>query len=216
VVGLRDFPEEPVAGEKFDHYSGRLYVKINAELAAEKALRARLEELEGEPAARDEVDEVGFNEVKSINARLTNIERLKARIVDAMHALERGECHGLITQILNAQLETAYRLGIYYNLLNWESHLVQSHMFSDAMRRIQEAPKVYQARSGRYEGTLVIEPAQPPAGGGRPGDSGRVRQSAGGKAGDNDVARVAGVRPDATPARDSRLGRDLAGAELTP
>jgi arginyl-tRNA synthetase len=157
VVALRDFPEEQAPGEKYDHYVGRGYVKIAAELGAEQRLRRRLAEIEegAEPSSP--------NEVVSVRARLDNIDRLKSRLIRAMHELEDGKHHDVTAAILNAQLLTAYRLGIYYDLLNWESHLVQSDTFDAAIRRLEESPRVCRPTSGRYTGALTIETGDEPA-----------------------------------------------------
>ncbi len=157
VFGLQAFPEEPLPDEKFDHFAGRAYVKINAELGSEAALRHRLAE-----------GELSQTERLSVEARLENIERLKAGIMRAMHALEAGEFYGTVEQILSAQLQTAYRLGIYYDLLNWESHLVGSHIFQHAIERLLVSPRVYQSTEGHFKGALVIETAPPPPDGSEP------------------------------------------------
>lgn len=170
VVGLRDFPEQQQPAEKYDHYVGRHYVKINAELGAEKELRARLDEIERGAAAEQE-------ERRSIEARLENVERLKKAVMQTMHALEEGEYHATIERILNAQLETAYRLGAYYDLLAWESHIVQSHTFDEAMERLGESPKVYSATHGHYEGALVIEMRPATRGGEEPKSEVLIRRT---------------------------------------
>ena len=54
VLGLRDFPEPRREGEKYDHWLGRMYVKIAGEIASEPELRKRLAELEAQP--RDRLD----------------------------------------------------------------------------------------------------------------------------------------------------------------
>lgn len=158
VVGLVDFPEEPVPGEKFDHYAGRSYVKLSAELASEGRLKARLEELERDPsaAAAGPVDEI-----TAVRTRLDNIERLKARVFQVMHLLEQGEYQELVRRILDGQLLTAYRLGIFYHLLTWESHLVESHVFQQAMDLIGRSPRVYRATEGYYAGAFVIQMGEP-------------------------------------------------------
>lgn len=154
VVGLLDFPEPERPGEKFDHYAGRSYVKVASELAAEPALKKRLEELEAnpEPAAGGAPDEL-----TRIRARLDNIKRLQARTMAVMHQLEQGEHRDVVRRILNAQLITAYHLDVFYNLLTWESNLVESHLFQDAMERISESPRVFTATEGRYAGAFVIQ-----------------------------------------------------------
>lgn len=157
VFALQVFPEPAVPGEKYDQYVGRAYVKVSAELTAEPELREGLAaiergELEEDPAA-----------VASIRARLENIPRLQRGILGAMHALEAGHGREITEKILDGQLETAYRLGTYYDLLNWESHLVRSHTFDEAMRLLQKSDKVYLASSGHYSGALVIETGPDPA-----------------------------------------------------
>lgn len=160
IVGLEDFPETPLPGEKQDHYVGRLYVKIAAELGAEQRLRERLAELQSVPVGgHQDSDDAG--ELESIKARLDNLDRLKARAMEVMHRLEQGEYFPVTRAILDAQLQTAYRLGVYYDLLNWESHLVHSRLFDEAMTCLQQSAHVLRPEAGRYAGALVIETAPP-------------------------------------------------------
>lgn len=159
IYALTSFPERQQPDEKFDHYSGRLYVKIAGELAAERDLRVRLEYLEEHP---DEEQMAGFvPERASIRARLDAIERHKLHILGTMHGLESGKYHDEVSRILNAQLQTAFRLGIFYNLLNWESDLVASQTFQQAMERLEASPRVYKAEAGRYAGAVVIQTGEP-------------------------------------------------------
>jgi arginyl-tRNA synthetase len=158
IVGFQDFPEPQRPGEKFDHWVGRSYVKVSEELRAEPALRKRLEEIQagpGQPAGGQ------IDERRSIQARLENIERLKARVVGTMRALESGEYGPLVQRILNAQLQTAYRLGVFYDLLTWESNLIESRLFQDAMDQVRRSSRVKQPAEGRYAGALVIETGLP-------------------------------------------------------
>ncbi|MGH2442928.1 MAG: arginine--tRNA ligase, partial [Chloroflexota bacterium] len=150
VFGLQAFPEQPMPGEKYDHLVGRAYVKIWAELGAERELRAQLEILAADAPERT-----------STQARLDNMEKLKTSVLQVMHGLEAGEFHDTMEAILNAQLLTAYRLGIFYDLLNWESHLVRSRLFEQAMMLLEKSPKVYRPSEGRYAGTMVIETEAP-------------------------------------------------------
>jgi arginyl-tRNA synthetase len=156
VLALRDFPEQRREGEKYDQWLGRMYVKIASEIASETDLRKRLRELDaGLRAGSAETPEVA-RERASLTARLDNLERLKVRILGVMHELEAGEYHDVIAKLIDAQLQTAYRLGIYYDLLNWESHLVQSNVFEEAIERVQQSPQVFRATEGRYAGALII------------------------------------------------------------
>jgi arginyl-tRNA synthetase len=158
IVGFQDFPEPEQPGEKFDHWVGRSYVKVSEELRAEPALKKRLNEIADNPSP---AGQASIPEDQSIRARLENAERLKARIVSTMRALESGEYAPLVQQILNAQLQTAYRLGIYYDLLTWESNLIESHLFGEAMALVRQSPRVKQPADGRYAGALVIETGRP-------------------------------------------------------
>jgi arginyl-tRNA synthetase len=153
VYALRTFPEPQKQSEKYDHFVGRLYVKISREVdpALVKSLDARAAELRasGNPNAEQELHGLGV--------RLHNIRtRLQPGTVRTMHELEQGIHHEVIDQLLQAQLETAFRLGIYYDLLNWESHLVQSKLLDTAMELVQRSPHAGHPTEGRYAGAFVI------------------------------------------------------------
>lgn len=151
VFALRNFPEPQRPGEKYDHFVGRLYVKISHEFAEKAGLKRRVEQLVA--AGRSEDDP----EVAGAIARLENIQgRLEPGTVRVMHEIEAGKHNDVIDAVLQAQLETPFRLGIYYDLLNWESHLVQSHMFDAAMQLVERSPHSAHPTEGRYAGAFVI------------------------------------------------------------
>ncbi|GAC1446119.1 MAG: arginine--tRNA ligase [Chloroflexota bacterium] len=161
VYALLAFPEEPIPGEKFDHLAGRAYVKIAAELGAARDLEARMLTLQ----SSDTRSSVQESEMESARFRLENIGKLQRSVIATMHALEKGDHHDTLESIVNAQLLTAFRLGAYYDLLNWESHLVQSQTFERAMAALGTSPKVYRATEGRYAGATVIETGDDPTDG---------------------------------------------------
>lgn len=165
IVGLRDFPEPQRLGEKYDHYVGRLYVKIAAELGNERQMKEELRELREKVQRDGETEEIA-RRIASLEARLENLHPLQQRVMNAMRDLEEGECHTVIGDILNAQLETAYRLGVFYDMLAWESHLVQSQLFDLAISELKKSPRVYVPREGHYADALVMEMEQAP----RPGE----------------------------------------------
>lgn len=168
VLGLLDFPEPRGEAEKYDHWLGRMYVKIAGEIASESELRTRHKEFDSGLQSSEDAGPEITQERASVSARLDNLERLKARVLNVMHELEDGQHHNVIVNLLQAQLQTAYRLGIYYDLLNWESHLVQSHVFEEAIDRVQQSPKVFRASEGRYSGALIIVTEESPAEGDEP------------------------------------------------
>ncbi len=74
-----------------------------------------------------------------------------------MHAREKGEYRDLVHTIVLAQLETAWRLGIFYDLLVWEGDIVNAHLFEEAMALLRTFPSVYAQDEGRHRGCLVID-----------------------------------------------------------
>ncbi|HXT36208.1 MAG TPA: arginine--tRNA ligase [Chloroflexota bacterium] len=74
-----------------------------------------------------------------------------------MHARELGEYRDLVHTIVLAQLATAWRMDIFYDLLIWEGDIVQAHLFEEAMAKLRSFPSVFQQEEGRHRGCLVIE-----------------------------------------------------------
>jgi arginyl-tRNA synthetase len=153
IYAFLKFPEPPEPGEKFDHYVGRMYVKISGEIdpALEKQLNAQLETLQASGRSADDPD------VHGLQVRLNNIrKRLRPGALQTMRELEEGTHRDVIDRLLQAQLETAFRLGIFYDLLNWESQLVQSQLFNTAMNLVNSSSHSAYPTEGRYAGAFVI------------------------------------------------------------
>lgn len=94
---------------------------------------------------------------QEIGDRLEEIAALKAGAEAVQHGLERGDYRELVHVCLHAQLATAWRLGIYYDLLAWEQDIVRSNLLEETLTRIKESSHVYVATEGRKKGCLVIE-----------------------------------------------------------
>ncbi len=73
-----------------------------------------------------------------------NADPDKARAEDGIraiiHRLETGELRGEIERIVEAHLQTCFRLGARYDLLNWESDVVGSGFLSKAMGILEAVP----------------------------------------------------------------------------
>ncbi|RTR25909.1 arginine--tRNA ligase [Deinococcus radiophilus] len=104
--------------EKYDHFMGRGYVRLNADPA-----KAELEE----------------------------------GIRDIMHRLEAGELRGEIERIVHAHLQTCFRLGARYDLLNWESDVVGSGFLSKAMNILEASPYTARPTEGKYAGAFTMD-----------------------------------------------------------
>jgi arginyl-tRNA synthetase len=80
---------------------------------------------------------------------------LEPAIADVIHALERGELRNEIETVVKAQLETAYSLGIEYDLLTWESDVVHAGLVERALGIF--ADRLEQPTEGKYAGAKGID-----------------------------------------------------------
>lgn len=86
-------------------------------------------------------------------------EAVQAAVPRLMHELEEGLHRPFVQRCVDAQLETAWRLGIFYDLLVWESDIVQARLLEEAMTRIESSDYVYVATDRPQEGCLIIRMA---------------------------------------------------------
>lgn len=82
---------------------------------------------------------------------------LEPEIQDVIHALERGELRAEIEKIVKSQLETAYSLGIEYDLLTWESDVVGAGFVAKALEILEQSPHLQRPTEGPFAGTLGID-----------------------------------------------------------
>ncbi len=80
---------------------------------------------------------------------------LEPAIGDVIHALERGELRHEIQTVVKSQLETAYSLGIEYDLLTWESDVVHAGLVERALEIF--ADRLEQPTQGKYAGAKGID-----------------------------------------------------------
>ncbi|MBB5233088.1 arginine--tRNA ligase [Deinococcus budaensis] len=82
---------------------------------------------------------------------------LEEGISAVMHRLEAGELRGEIEKVVHAHLETCFRLGARYDLLNWESDVVGSGFLAQAMNILRESRYTSRPTEGKYAGALVMD-----------------------------------------------------------
>ncbi|SMB93411.1 arginine--tRNA ligase [Deinococcus hopiensis] len=82
---------------------------------------------------------------------------LEEGISAVMHRLEAGQLRSEVEQIVRAHLETCFRLGARYDLLNWESDVVGSGFLSQAMNILEESPSTSHPTEGKYAGAFVMD-----------------------------------------------------------
>ncbi len=147
VFAFKSFNAPVDVQDKFDHYLAGFYVRINRILSEEPKLREKL--LAGHAA-----DPMKLEDVKS---NLLEIERIKREVDNTLHDLEKGKYRGIIERCVDAQLQTAWHLSVFYDLLSWETDILRAELLEEAMGRIQESPNVYVVQEGRLKGCLVIK-----------------------------------------------------------
>jgi arginyl-tRNA synthetase len=63
----------------------------------------------------------------------------------------------LAEKVLQSQLQTLWRLGIYYDLLNWESDIIHSKLWEKAFELLKEKGYVYYATEGKNKGCWLFK-----------------------------------------------------------
>ncbi|MEX2542286.1 MAG: arginine--tRNA ligase [Trueperaceae bacterium] len=84
-------------------------------------------------------------------------EAIERGVSEIMHRLERGELRGRVAEVLRAQLQTYYALGAEYDLLVWESDVVNSGFLARGLDILKSSPNVYTPSQGKYAGALVMD-----------------------------------------------------------
>ncbi len=109
-------------------------------------------------------------------------ERLKIRAA-ALHDIEHGGndtsaiAHFIAERIVHCHLKTMARLGVDYDLLTWEGHILRLHFWARAFEILKEKGAVYLQNEGKLAGCWVMKieedaPADADAPGSGIGDSG--------------------------------------------
>jgi arginyl-tRNA synthetase len=80
---------------------------------------------------------------------------IEPEIALVVHALERGELRGIVEKIVHAQLETAYSLGIEYDLLVWESDVVKEGFVKTALEIFGN--RLLSPTEGKYVGAKGVD-----------------------------------------------------------
>ncbi|WP_414657651.1 arginine--tRNA ligase [Deinococcus sp. VB343] len=82
---------------------------------------------------------------------------LEPQISAVMHQLEAGKLRSEVEKIVQAQLETCFRLGARYDLLNWESDVVGSGLLKQAMTILEGSKYTSRPTEGKYAGTFIMD-----------------------------------------------------------
>ncbi|MDZ7705422.1 MAG: arginine--tRNA ligase [Trueperaceae bacterium] len=85
------------------------------------------------------------------------VERIEEGVNEVMHRLEQGQLRSKVADVVRAQLETSYALGVEYDLLVWESDVVSSGFLQRGLDVLEASPSVSRPTSGKFAGALVMD-----------------------------------------------------------
>ncbi len=90
-------------------------------------------------------------------AKETDGEAIERGVAEIMHRLERGELRHEVERVLRAQLETYHSLGVEYDLLVWESDIVNGGLLQKGLEVMEASPYVSEPEEGKYAGATVMD-----------------------------------------------------------
>jgi arginyl-tRNA synthetase len=95
--------------------------------------------------------------VKLQTFKETDSEKIEAGVRETMHRLERGELREQVAEIVRSLLQTSYALGVEYDLLVWESDIVQAGFLAQGLAILKNSQYVSQPIEGKYAGALIMD-----------------------------------------------------------
>src|SRR5690554_4538129 len=90
-------------------------------------------------------------------AKEHDAEAIERGVVEVMHRLERGELRHEVERVVRAQLETFNALGAEYDLLVWESDVVQAGFLQRGLEVLEKSRYTHRPTDGKYAGALVMD-----------------------------------------------------------
>lgn len=90
-------------------------------------------------------------------AKETAGPEIEKGVSEVMHRLERGELRADIERIVRSQLETFEALDASYDLLVWESDVVQSGFLQAGLDILIQGGHAFRPSEGKYAGALIID-----------------------------------------------------------
>ena len=90
-------------------------------------------------------------------AKKTDAEVIEKGVSNVMHELEQGKLRTKIEEVVRAQLETCYALGVEYDLLVWESDVVAAGFLEKGLEILKSSPYVSKPVEGKYAGATIMD-----------------------------------------------------------
>jgi len=70
---------------------------------------------------------------------------------------EASKAKEIVEKAVIGQLETAWRMNIFYDLLIWESDVIKSGIFEEALTEMLKSDKVYKLQDGPDAGCIIVD-----------------------------------------------------------
>ncbi len=109
------------------------------------------------PGARKYDHWLGELYVRLGQAKDDDGEAIERGVQQVMHRLELGELRQEVERVLRAQLETYHSLGVEYDLLVWESDIVQGGLLEKGLQVMEASPYVSRPAEGKFAGATVMD-----------------------------------------------------------
>src|SRR5690606_29705352 len=95
--------------------------------------------------------------VRLTEAKEGDGEAIERGVTEVMHRLERGQLRQEVERVVRSQLETFNALGAEYDLLVWESDVVNSGFLERGLEVLEASPYTSRPSEGKYAGALVMD-----------------------------------------------------------
>ncbi len=96
-----------------------------------------------------EILRIDTSPIHEVEMLLKHIEHEKDQLAD--------EARKFALESLHAQLKTAWRLGVDYDVLIWESDVVRSGMLDEALKLMLKSNRVFKVTDGVYKDCIVLD-----------------------------------------------------------
>jgi arginyl-tRNA synthetase len=121
-----------------------------------------MRELGAKPPPGVRFDHFCWDLYTDVNRRFEAEPELKAKQAEYLHLIERGEgevaelAKDVAERVLEGHLRTMWGLGIYYDLLSWESDIVRRGFWRHAFAELKREGSIVYEESGPNAGCWVV------------------------------------------------------------
>jgi arginyl-tRNA synthetase len=122
-----------------------------------------LQELKREPAPNERFDYFCWDLYTEVNQKYEEDPSLKEKQREVLRLIEEGDnptaelAKDVARRIVECHLNTMWRLGIYYNLLTWESDIIRLGFWRQAFELLKEKGHLVYEEKGENAGCWVVK-----------------------------------------------------------